>query len=1064
MVGTDNGMYTVGGGGGGGSSMAGYATESWVNENYLSISFFSSLFKAYDSAATPNEIRPNGGTVANITNIKAMFGFWTEQYLSALGQNSGGGGGGGTTLNEPLASINAAGLASHPSASGQTIVWNGSAWVYGNAGGGGGAGTVTSVGMTVPTGFSVSGSPITSSGTLVLGFATGYSLPSDEKQSQWDTAYGWGNHATAGYATPAWVQAQGYLTSVGFADLTSHPTTLAGYGITDALSNSTVFWGQTIHNGVVKGDLSAGASGGKITQFHAIELNDAGSRSGIGGFIDFHFDGSSADYTTRLIESESGVLRLYGKLQIGSAVLEWDSTNSCLKLTGGMYATSFLSALGLNSSGGGGGGGASALYQLVDVKPNNAQNPTAVYGQADGKVLKYSAADGKWLAGDITAGTVTSITAGTGLSGGTITTSGTIAISPDYQTYISHGQTAYGWGNHANAGYATQTWVTNQGYLTPSAITDMATKTWVSANFNNYVHPDNGANKTITAAAGRVLSAISVDMLGHVTSVSSKTLTASDIPSLSAEKITSGTLAFARLPQMYWANVLVSSSSNENTSPTFNTTHVKGIVNGPRGIYFNVLNPSDSHGGVLDFHFAGAENYTTRLIESESGVLRLYGKLQIGSAILEWDNTNSCLKLTGGMYSTSFLSALGLNSSGGGGGGGASALYQLVDVKPNNAQNPTAVYGQADGKVLKYSATEGKWLAGDITSGTVTSITAGTGLSGGTITSSGTIAISSDYQAYISHGQTAYGWGNHATAGYATQAWVTNQGYLTPSAISDMATKTWVNANFNNYIHPENGANKTITAAAGRVLSAISVDMLGHVTSVSSKTLTASDIPNLSAAKITSGTLAFDRLPQMYWANIAVASESSDNKVPTFAEMYTNIIRKVYSIEMNSGGGQAANGGYIDFHFAGSSADYTTRLIEIESGVLMLYGKLRMGDGYIEWDENNHCFKVTGGLYATGFLSALGLNSSGSGNLSVPVLNVTNQLNIIGNGTTHTLVGDAGGNISTESSVYVGSLHTIEGGYVHSSRFYLDDTRYLYLNGSTLMYYNGTTSKQIAFV
>jgi hypothetical protein len=75
----------------------------------------------------------------------------------------------------------------------------------------------------------------------------------------------------------------------------------------------------------------------------------------------------------------------------------------------------------------------------------------------------------------------------------------------------------------------------------------------------------------------------------------------------------------------------------------------------------------------------------------------------------------------------------------------------------------------------------------------VTSITAGTGLSGGTITTMGTIAISSTYQGYISHGETAYGWGNHADAGYATQQWVNQQGFLTSSAISDMATKTWVN-------------------------------------------------------------------------------------------------------------------------------------------------------------------------------------------------------------------------------------------------------------------------------
>ena len=60
-------------------------------------------------------------------------------------------------------------------------------------------GTVTSVAMSVPTGLSVSGSPITASGTLALSYTSGYSIPTTAKQTNWDTAYRWGNHASAGY-------------------------------------------------------------------------------------------------------------------------------------------------------------------------------------------------------------------------------------------------------------------------------------------------------------------------------------------------------------------------------------------------------------------------------------------------------------------------------------------------------------------------------------------------------------------------------------------------------------------------------------------------------------------------------------------------------------------------------------------------------------------------------------------------------------------------------------------------------------------------------------------------
>lgn len=50
-------------------------------------------------------------------------------------------------------------------------------------------GTVTSVSMTVPTGLSVSGSPITSTGTLGVTFTAGYSIPTTTSQTNWDTAY-----------------------------------------------------------------------------------------------------------------------------------------------------------------------------------------------------------------------------------------------------------------------------------------------------------------------------------------------------------------------------------------------------------------------------------------------------------------------------------------------------------------------------------------------------------------------------------------------------------------------------------------------------------------------------------------------------------------------------------------------------------------------------------------------------------------------------------------------------------------------------------------------------------
>jgi len=60
-------------------------------------------------------------------------------------------------------------------------------------------GTVTSVAASVPTGLTVSGSPVTTTGTIAIAYDTGYAIPTTAKQTQWNTAYGWGDHSAAGY-------------------------------------------------------------------------------------------------------------------------------------------------------------------------------------------------------------------------------------------------------------------------------------------------------------------------------------------------------------------------------------------------------------------------------------------------------------------------------------------------------------------------------------------------------------------------------------------------------------------------------------------------------------------------------------------------------------------------------------------------------------------------------------------------------------------------------------------------------------------------------------------------
>lgn len=115
---------------------------------------------------------------------------------------------------------------------------------------GSGSGTVTSVQVAVPSELTVSGGPITASGTITLGYTAGYSIPSTANQSNWSTAYGWGNHASAGYATLTGAQTLtnktltapviSTISNTGTITLPTATDTLVGRATTDTLSNKTL--------------------------------------------------------------------------------------------------------------------------------------------------------------------------------------------------------------------------------------------------------------------------------------------------------------------------------------------------------------------------------------------------------------------------------------------------------------------------------------------------------------------------------------------------------------------------------------------------------------------------------------------------------------------------------------------------------------------------------------------------------------------------------------------------------------------------------------------------------
>lgn len=338
------------GGGGGGGDTEGLASELWVEQNYLSKEFFLRLFNIHgeDENDDPVDVQPND-LETTITDIEAMFGFWTEQYLSALGQNSEQGGG-GITLNAALASINNSPLG-NPTGTSTVLMFNGTTWVYATMGS-------------------------TDMNTVWTALADG----TDTHQINVSHL----TTALSGYATTS--QLSDYATVTDLEQLASYFNTLSGY-FTNGAANEAVkletartIWGQQF-------DGTANITG-DISQATCLEFSGIAGTATNGGFIDFHYAGGGADYTSRIIEDVSGVLKinntiwaqLSGNVSIGTSTisqtykldvagytkttrlyladgvyLEYDSTNSGVHLVGaGFYSDSYVSALGVNSGGGGG--------------------------------------------------------------------------------------------------------------------------------------------------------------------------------------------------------------------------------------------------------------------------------------------------------------------------------------------------------------------------------------------------------------------------------------------------------------------------------------------------------------------------------------------------------------------------------------------------------------------------------------------------------------------------------------------------------------------------------------
>jgi hypothetical protein len=290
-------------------------------------------------------------------------------------------------------------------------------------------GTVTSVNMSVPTGFAISGNPITTSGTLAVAFDTGYSLPTNASQANWDTAYN--NSITAfSYNTSTGVltltqQDAGTLTATitlapfdtddlaeGATNKYDKTVALTGAGtttITGTYPSFTITSNDEFDGTVTSVATTAPITGGTITTTGTIGITQSGAATD--GYL------SSTDWNTFNSKEPS--------LTKGNLT---EATSSVLTITGGTNAvigtgtTIQVSQAGASSN----GYLSSTDWNTFNGKQNAITlTTTGTSGVATliGATLNIPDYTEQY------SGTVTSVSTTAPITGGTITTTGTIGIT-----------------------------------------------------------------------------------------------------------------------------------------------------------------------------------------------------------------------------------------------------------------------------------------------------------------------------------------------------------------------------------------------------------------------------------------------------------------------------------------------------------------------------------------------------------------------------------------------------------------------------------------------------------
>lgn len=708
---------------------------------------FSKLFTALD--ASGNEVDPSDDT-KTIASIRANFGFWGVDYISAKGVSKGSGGTGGAStlyqLVDVLANDTEDGV--EGAAAGKALVFDGTHWRAGDAGLNESQLYSYLTANKYLTQSAADSRYVTSSRKVIAGtgLSGGGALTSDVTLSLGTSG------VVAGTYTKVMVDAYGRVTSgtnLSATDIpnldwskitTGKPTTLAGYGITDAVTLTTA---QTISGRKTFSQNIVFNNNGGITYTDSnVVLRNSDGHTILASFgngeINLRPNGHNNTEGAVWINKKGNVQApsvSTNTITIGDAQLVYDSKNKALRVkhrtdgnTVGFYSDGWITALGVQTGGAGGGSGViKTVYSFANLTDGTTFSDSDLNNTFNAYTVKEiwkMAKEGGGIKNIAQSGSGNAITDMTLSSDGKTITAvfgETFARQQDLGTLNNTVTQLSNKLNNFLEGLTGNDTLTELLALKADKTITISAGTGLTGGGNL------SANRTLSLATTGVKAGtytkVTVDTYGRVTvGDNPTTLAGYGITDAYTKTEADGKYVTIATPQTitgqktFTKNIAMNSgiglSYSGNT--VFRNTSGNTVISsyGDSGMLYFRPNGDTSDVGVVQINKQGHINGVSAGFKGGVSAARLSATeyVQIGDAYLKWDAANNAvyvIKKDGttpvGFYSTDWLSAKGVSMS----GAQTGTLDSLNDVEITDPVN---------GQALKYDAASKKWVNGTIDS------------------------------------------------------------------------------------------------------------------------------------------------------------------------------------------------------------------------------------------------------------------------------------------------------------------------------------------------------------